>query len=314
MPKKEILNNDAFTLRIAEGGAVEKVSDIMSDVADVTEQTMDILEDTIEKLEHKASQVVTITKNNPYVVAGALMFGIFIGGLITYKVTERRLSTKFDQELTEQIAAAKAYRVRVAKEGEFETPEGAVEALIPDEVVEAVQTYQGRSKSVAYNKPGTIDPRPPVEVVVENVEVKQNVTVVTENDPRDWDYNAEIADRELNPDVPYTISFAEFNENNVGHEQTTFTYYSADQTLADAQEKPVDNIDYVIGDDNLTRFGHGSDDPNVVYVRNEKIDMDFEIVRSNGSYQSEVLNVEPEPATLQHSRRHPNRRGWRADE
>lgn len=312
MAKREILNNDALTLRVAENSTAEKALDIMSEVADVTEQTIDVIEDTVEKLERKATEVITVTKNNPYVLAGVFVLGLGIGGLIAYKIVEKRLSVKFDQELTEQIEAAKAYRNRIAKEGEFETPEGAVNALVPDEVVEAVKSYQGRAKSVPYDKPGTVDPRPPVDVVVENVEVTQNVTVVAKDDPRDWDYNAEVADRELNPDIPYTISFEEFNENNVGHEQTTMTYYAQDETLADSQDKPVDNIDYVIGEDNLNRFGDGSLDPNVVYIRNEKIDMDFEITRSNGSYQSEVLNVDPEPASLQHSRtRRPNRRSWR---
>lgn len=301
MAKKEILNNDVVTLRVGETAA-----DILDEASDNIEKTLDTLENTAER-------VVTVTKNNPFLVAGALLAGIAIGGFVAYKITEKRLSAQFDQELTEQIAAAKAYRTRIAKEGEFETPEGAVNALIPDQVVDAVRSYQGRAKPIAYDKPETIDPRPPVDVVVENVKVTQNVTVVAKDDPRDWDYNAEIADRQVNPEIPYTISFDEFNENNVNHEQTTMTYYAMDDTLADSQDKPVDNTDYVIGDDNLNRFGHGSGDPNVVYVRNEKIDMDFEIVRSNGSYQKEVIGIDPAP-TLQHSRRHPNRRSWRADE
>lgn len=301
MAKKEILNNDAVTLRVGETAA-----DILDEAAEVTEKTLDIIENTAER-------VVTVTKNNPFILAGVFVVGLGIGGFVAYKVAEKRLSAQFDQELDEQIAAAKAYRTRIAKEGEFETPEGAVNALIPDEVVSAVQSYQGRAKPVAYDKPETIDPRPPVEVVVENLEVTNTVNVVAKDDPRDWDYNAEIADRELHPEIPYTISFEEFNENAPGHEQVTMTYYAMDDTLADSQDKPVDNTDYVVGDDNLNRFGHGSGDPNVVYVRNEKIDMDFEIVRSNGSYQKEVIGSDPEP-TLQHSRRHSNRRNWRADE
>lgn len=301
MVKKEILNNDVVTLRVGETAA-----DILEEAIEATEKTLDILENTAER-------VVTVTKNNPFILAVVFVVGAGIGGFIAYKISEKRLSSKFDQELTEQIAAAKAYRTRIAKEGEFETPEGAVNALIPDEVVSAVQAYQGREKPVAYNNPGSIDPRPPVDVVVESIEVTQNITVVAKDDPRDWDYTAEVADRELNPEIPYTISFHEFNENPVGHEQTTMTYYALDDTLADSQDKPVDNTDYVVGDDNLNRFGHGSGDPNVVYIRNEKIDMDFEIVRSNGSYQKEVIGSDPD-TTLQHSRRRSNRQSWRADE
>lgn len=306
MAKREILNNDAVTLRVGEGAA-----EVIEQASDAVEETLDILENTVER-------VVTVTKNNPFLVTGALLLGIGIGGLIAYKIAEKKLSAQFDEELTEQIAAARHYHTRIAKEGEFESPEGAVKALVPEAVVEAVRSYQGREKPVPYNKVQEIvDPRPPVDVVVEEVQVTQNVFVEAakndEPDPRDWDYNAEIADRELNPNIPYTISFEEFNENNVEHEQATMTYYAMDDTLVDSQDKPVDNTEGIVGDDNLSRFGHGSGDPNVVYVRNEKIDMDFEIVRSNGSYQKEVFGTDPDPA-LQHSRRRPNRRTWRADE
>lgn len=307
MAKKEIVNNDVVTLRVGETAA-----DILEEVAEVTEKTLDTLETVTEK-------VVTVTKNNPFLIAGALLVGLGIGGFVGWKIAEKRLSVQFDAELKEQIAASRQFYQRVAKEGEFETPEGAVKALVPDEVVEAVQSYQGREKPIPYNDPSKIvvaDPRPPVEVAVESVEVTQNVFVEAEknnrNDPRDWDMNAEIADRELHPDVPYAISFEEFNENAPNHEQTTLMYYVQDDTLVDAKDQPIDNTDYSVGDDNLTRFGHGSHDPSVVYVRNEKIDMDFEIVRSEGSYHKEVFGTDPD-STLQHSRR-TNRRGWRADE
>ena len=302
MAKKEVLNNDVVTLRVGES-----VTDILDEATAATEKTLDILENQVDR-------VVTVTKNNPFLLVGVALVAASAGAFVAYKIAEKRLGEKFDAELSEQIAAAKEYRSRVAKEGEFESPESAVKALVPDEVVEAVQSYQGREKPIAYDKPETIvDPRPPVEVVVEEVAVTQNVFVSRQDDPRDWDYNAEIADRELNPEVPYTISFDEFNDNEVNHEQTTLTYYDEDDTLVDSKDQPIDNTEYTVGDDNLTRFGHGSGDVNVVYVRNEKIDMDFEIVRSRGSYQREILGSDPEP-NLQHSRRRPNRRNWRADE
>lgn len=306
MAKKEILNNDAVTVRVGETAA-----DILEEVADVTEKTLDVIESIPER-------VVTVTKNNPWLIAGALILGAGIGAAVAYKLAEKRLGDKFDRELDEQIAATREWRHRIAKEGEFESPESAVKALVPDEVVDVVRQYQGREKPVPYNDPSKIvtDPRPPVEVVVEQAEVTQNVFVEAEknsrNDPKDWDFNAEVADRELNPDTPYAISFEEFNENSPTHEQTTLMYYTLDDTLVDAKDMPIDNVEYTIGEDNLTRFGHGSGDPNVVYVRNEKIDMDFEVVKSEGSYHREVFGTDPDPS-LQHSRR-TSRRSRSADE
>lgn len=296
MAKKEILNNDALTVRVDEAP----------------------IEAALETAEHVVEQVVTVTRNNPYLIAGALLVGLGVGAFVGYKVAEKRLEARFEAELGEQIAAAKSFHKRLTKE-DYPTPESAVEALVPDEVVEAVNSYQGREKRVPYNRPDAIveeapkDPRPPVEVVVEEAVVQQNVFVQAEaeHDPRDWDYRLEVADREANPNQPYVISFEEFNENELNHEQANLSYYAQDDTLADSKDAPVDNTEYTVGDDNLTRFGHGSNDPNVVYVRNEKLSMDFEIVRSNGSYQKEVLGFEPE---VRHAHRRPNRRQWRADE
>lgn len=306
MAKKEILNNDVVTLRVGEAAV-----DAVDSVVDTVENAASDVVETVEN-------IVTITKNNPFLIAGAFIVGAGIGAFVAYKITQKRLEAKFDEELSEQIAAARSFTKRLAKEGEFESPESAVKALVPDEIVDQIHTYQGRETPVPYNKPEKIDPRPPVEqVVVEEVVNVTNVFVEAEKnekpDVRDWDYNAEIADRELNPDVPYAISFEEFNENEPGHEQTTLTYYAMDDTLADTQDKPVDNTEYTVGDDNLNRFGDGSGDPNIVYVRNEKISMDFEVVRSNGSYQREVLGMDPDNE-LQHSRRRVPRQSWRADE
>lgn len=309
MAKKEIINNDLATVRVGES------------VVDVIEEAGDILDSTVEFAENAVDRVVTVTKNNPYLIAGAFIVGAGIGGFVVYKIVKKRLEVKYDEILIEEIDKAKTFHRRVAKEGEFESPESAVQALVPDEVVEAVKSYQGREKRVPYNRPNDIvkespDPRPPVDVVVENVEVQQNVFVNAAVDPRDWDYAAEIADRELNPDKPYAISFEEFEENAEGYEQVTFTFYNLDETLSDENEKIIDNVEYVVGEDNLHRFGHGSQDANVVYVRNEKLSMDFEIVKALGSYKRDVLGMTEDDtdAELKHSRRRPNRRHWRTDE
>lgn len=316
MAKKEILNNDALTVRVGEG-VVDAVKAPVETVHDVVGASLDLAESALDIIENQTERVVTVTKNNPFLIGGALLLGVGIGAFVAYKITRRRLSEEFDEELRVQIAEAKAFHRRMIKEGEFESPESAVKALVPDEVVDAVRSYQGRERPVPYDKPDKIvDPRPPAEEVVETTVTERTVSRnvfkdSAESKPPDWDYNAELADRELHPDQPYAISFEEFNENALNHEQTTLAYFTEDDVLVDAMDKPIDNVEYTVGSDNLSRFGHGSGDPNVVYVRNEKTDMDFEIVRNMGSYQREVFGSEPE---LKHSRRRPDRRSWRADE
>jgi hypothetical protein len=44
-----------------------------------------------------------------------------------------------------------------------------------------------------------------------------------------------------------------------------------------------------VGEENLAKFGHGSKDPNLVYVRNEGMDLDFEISYAEGKYSEQVM-------------------------
>lgn len=268
----------------------------MDIIEDAVEGNLDVIENTVER-------VVTVTRNNPWMFVGGLVVGAAIGGFAAYKYLGRTLTLQYEERLTEELETSRAFYARINKQGEFSTPESAVETLVPTPVAEALVNYQGGSSGkVAYNKPEEIvvtspieDPRPPIR------------TTVFE-DPRDWDYDAELKLREENPTKPFVISTEEFTENPDNHEQITLTYFAGDNTLADLADGLVDNPDYIVGEDNLARFGAGSHDNNVVYVRNPRISADYEILLSTGRYQVEVLGNEVEEPVVRHSEfRHGNR-------
>lgn len=122
-----------------------------------------------------------------------------------------------------------------------------------------------------------------------------------------WDYPAEMAQR--TPDEPYVIHQEEFNEEEPGYPQVTYTYYATDDVLTGEDDIPVPHADIVVGQTNL-KFGHGTDDENVVYVRNDKLELEMEICRSPGSYEIEVLGLEHSDT---YENRHPNRQRNRDD-
>lgn len=74
---------------------------------------------------------------------------------------------------------------------------------------------------------------------------------------------------------PYVISPDEFGEKD-GYENVTLTYY-ADGVLTDYFDNVISNVDEVVGLDSLDHFGEYEDD--VVFVRNEKMETDYEILR-----------------------------------
>ncbi len=104
-----------------------------------------------------------------------------------------------------------------------------------------------------------------------------------------WDYAAELRTRD--PEVPYIIHQDEFNNSETGYSKVVYTYWAGDDVLCDEDGTPLPHADLVVGLDNL-KFGHGSDDIDVVFVRNQKIEVEMEICRNPGSYEEEVLGLE----------------------
>ena len=100
------------------------------------------------------------------------------------------------------------------------------------------------------------------------------------------------ADAVRQPGKPYIITVTEFTDNELGYGQNAISYYAGDHVLADERDQPIPNIDGIVGERNL-RFGDGSGDANVVFVRNDALQVDFEICQSLGTYAEEVLGVAP---------------------
>lgn len=84
-------------------------------------------------------------------------------------------------------------------------------------------------------------------------------------------------------DRPYVIPPEEFGEFD-GYEKISLTYY-ADGMLVDENDEIVDNVEEIVGEDALTRFGEYEDDS--VFVRNDSLKSDYEILLDYRKY-SEV--------------------------
>lgn len=122
----------------------------------------------------------------------------------------------------------------------------------------------------------------------------------------EWNTEEEMELR--SPDVPYVIHKDEYTQGIPDHEQHTLTFFEGDDVLSDERDRIIEDQDKTIGLANLSKFGHGSGDPNIVYIRNEELKVDIEIVHSDGKYGTEVAGFQDDE--LQHSsmkRRSPRR-------
>lgn len=108
----------------------------------------------------------------------------------------------------------------------------------------------------------------------------------------DWVWEDEMKVRDGNAG-PYTITREEYEEeSDLDYVQITATWYEGDETLImDEGLEPIFNWHDRVGD---LQFGHGSGDPNVVYIRNPDERLEWEIMRDPGSSKEEVFGLVPE--------------------
>lgn len=116
--------------------------------------------------------------------------------------------------------------------------------------------------------------------------IAQNVFA---EDDGDWNYEEEVKHRTSSD--PYIIHKDEFWANELDYSQSTLTYYAGDDIMADEEDAPVYNYLKVTGP---LKFGHGSGDPHVFHVRNDKNRAEYEILLHESLYSEEVLGLEIE--------------------
>lgn len=220
-------------------------------------------------------------------ISGVGLLGLAAGGALGYFLTRRQLESKYNTIVEEEIAEMREhYRRKLV---------GAENTILKPEL-ETLVDQQGYKSN---------DEAPPMVVtppasVVEAAEAAKEEGVVetkapdpeeTRNIFRDtpsseWDEHKERAQR--SPVRPYVIRYDEREE--LGYEVITYTYYEDDDVVCNEKDEVIDASDRerIIGEKNLDRFGHGSDDDDIVYVRNDALQMEMEIVKSDKSYAEEV--------------------------
>lgn len=132
-----------------------------------------------------------------------------------------------------------------------------------------------------------------VEVDEEAQLAIKNIFAGGEDELDEEQVQAEVAAR--SDRAPYILSHDEYYENESEYEQKTLTYFAGDNILIDEEQVIVENVARLVGDANLKRFGYRSKDQNVVYVRNPRAKLEFEILRSQGTYKHEVLGLDETP-------------------
>lgn len=262
------------------------------------------MEEKLEKIEKIAKLDTTIKLNklnklNKFLrrdwvlptVTSVLGFGAgALAGYMAIKSQYDRLETGLEELKSEQLELDFA---RAEKDHEFNlaiqqaakvTNDLRVQSL---DMIEKVQLIAGTATRTLEEKllhPSEAQAPTPLRSVG-RPEVEGVVTNIFDEAGDEWNYESELETRTAH--APYVIHVDEFVSDEMGWDsQTTITWYEGDQILCDSTDKPIYNWPDVIGE---IRFGHGSNDPNIFYVRNERMQAEFEILRDVGSYQEVVM-------------------------
>ena len=216
-----------------------------------------------------------------FAVAGSSVVSLAVGSIAGYFFAKRQLTEEFEEQLTEEVSATKDFYSRMHKK-DFATPAEAARALIPEEPSE--ETLRRVLTGLKYTADGT-----PAHIAAIRGDVDLEPASIFDGTETEFDLDAEVAAR--TSEAPYILLRDEFMNNERDFTQDTLTYFRADKVLIDAADQPVPDVDDLVGEGNLLRFGYLSGDQRVLYVRNEQKELEFEILLSDRAYTEEVLGL-----------------------
>lgn len=277
-----------------------------------TEGVAEVAEEVAQQATHVAEAAREIDTRALTFGAVGFVMGAAAGGAAAYFYLRKKMETKYAVIAAEEVSEMAAiYRAKkVALENQADKPDLADlvrEQGYTGEDPEDVAAEEQTSPPMAVTPPNAVVerareveetpevPEAPPEPEVRNV--FQDHAVVPEDD---WDWAKERTLR--TPMTPYVIHIDE-REGEDTFDSVTYTYYEGDDTLCNERDEIMSpqERERVVGEVNLGKFGHGSGDADTVYIRNNPLEMDIEVVRSPNSYAEEVRGLEPEPPELRHS-------------
>jgi len=272
----------------------------------------------IEKVAEEVDQVVDDIQQyakNPWAVPVAagvsLVVGLGIGFLLGRRTIQEVTETvvldgeDFEDDSLERIAAEYA-EFKAQRKSDEESSESFARVREERAIQEVVRQENRPDPADIQVDWEAMDYRPPIEhaekiVIAGGALVLDTTNVFAQDSVDPWDYEEELKHR--SKDVPYVIHKDEFWNEEEGYDQTSLDYYAGDDILVDQKNEPIYNYQTIIGRE--LKFGHGSSDPSVFYVRNDQRMCEYEIILNEGKFSVEVLGIhadeDSEDEGLKHS-------------
>jgi hypothetical protein len=239
--------------------------------------------------------VVAATRKFDGRVFGSLIVGLGVGAAvgfyIGYRYNKKKLHAEIHEEAEREIAEVRDhYRLKSLAVEAQDKP--SVDTIVKERGystrVTKVQPQEEEQQGRLLRPPVVVNPprHNPREVLkeIQNEDEQKSKT--------DGWYVHELPNRK--PNGTYIIHQDEFTQNESGYGQTTYTYYIVDDVLVEEADPltVLHNRENLIGREALNRFGYGTDDEDVVHVRNNQLELEFEITRVDASWDEKVMGLD----------------------
>lgn len=233
--------------------------------------------------------VVSLTKEQKILVASVGVVSAGVAGTVGYILGRRKQALEVDWEqiyeesepdvswvpeeeptVIDPLEKPKLESIQIEEVDEpynvFENSEER-EQFVSDNYKE-IEPYRSKEESTWFdekNETWHVNPRDEDEVFVSWVELREAVG-----------------------EPIYIIHETEFGEND-DYASETLVYFKEDGVLVDSNDQPIDDSNKVIGPDENLKFGFLSNGHDTVYIRNETLEVDLEVLRDSGSYVEKIL-------------------------
>lgn len=235
--------------------------------------------------------------------------GLLIGAATSYLITNKLAEAKYAKIANEEIDGMKAfYDKKIAKVEKDLTPKPKKNYAVPHEPTiqkeysKLVDTLGYSAEPAEWGKEikPKVDPRPELtaddiqEPDVDTWNNKEARAQPIEIEPEDenWDDEVSHVDAEhevINPsenDGPHVITEEEHFEEFPNYDKIDITWFEEDDVMIDDREEVMsdDDIKSALGVAWRSNWGFGSEDNDLVYVRNHHREMCYSITREDMGY------------------------------
>lgn len=264
--------------------------------------------------------------NKAATIAIPAVAGVAVGFTLGWVFSARRLNKFFTAQVGELNETYNDALERVGKTGRYATVQGAAEAVLQSPFSDIQTEVEEEAKPIfatpdeASNLEGPeIEPETDEEASVRNMATfaerfkERDANLPNPGVTLNGEALSQNADEEDTPtpttsfvtvrdaNAPYVISIDDYMEDEEAFTKQEMTYFEGDGILIDARESIVGSlredragIDRTIGVQNLDRWGQGTTDKDQVYIRNERLGIDVEVTRDEGTYTRTVLGIRAE--------------------